>query len=144
MDRKQLAEKMYRTYRAFMHKLVSRIFMESNLSEFQTRELFALEILGENPWISMSELSEALSTAKNTTTGIINRMVRRKLVARRHSKEDRRVVKIALTEKGKAIWDEYLSLHLGFSEGLLAALTDAEAKQYLKLNEKIVATLDAN
>lgn len=143
MDRKQASLKMYHAHRLFLQKLISRQLMDSRLSEFETRELFALEMLGAKPWISMSELSSFLNTAANTMTGIVNRMVRRKLVQRRNSEKDRRVVEIALTESGELIYQEYLSLHLEYVEGLMQVLTDQETEQYLALMEKMVSQLES-
>ena len=134
---------MYHAHRLFLQKLISRQLMDSRLSEFETRELFALEMLGAKPWISMSELSSFLNTAANTMTGIVNRMVRRKLVQRRNSEKDRRVVEIALTESGELIYQEYLSLHLEYVEGLMQVLTDQETEQYLALMEKMVSQLES-
>ena len=143
MDRKQASLKMYHAHRLFLQKLISRQLMDSRLSEFETRELFALEMLGAKPWISMSELSSFLNTAANTMTGIVNRMVRRKLVQRRNSEKDRRVVEIALTESGELIYQEYLRLHLEYVEGLMQVLTDQETEQYLALMEKMVSQLES-
>lgn len=134
---------MYHAHRLFLQKLISRQLMDSRLSEFETRELFALEMLGAKPWISMSELSSFLNTAANTMTGIVNRMVRRKLVQRRNSEKDRRVVEIALTESGELIYQEYLRLHLEYVEGLMQVLTDQETEQYLALMEKMVSQLES-
>ena len=68
--------------------------------------------------------------------------MRKGLAQRRHSRTDRRVVEVDLTDRGRSNYAEYLSLHLAFTEGLLAALSDREAEQYLDLLTKIVAHLE--
>ena len=141
MDRKQLALRMFSAHRLFLQKFVSTQLMAGNISELQTREIFALESLGERPWISMSELSAILNTAANTTTGIVDRMVRRDLFLRRQSEKDRRVVEIALTEKGQEVYQAYLALHQDYIEGLMVALTQEETEQYAALIEKLVQKL---
>ena len=143
MDIKQASLRMYHAHRQFLQKLITNQLMNSRLSEFQTRELFALEILGAQPWISMSELASFLNTAANTMTGVVNRMVRRKLVQRRNSEKDRRVVEIALTESGERIYQEYLRLHLDYVEGLMQVLTDEESQQYITLIEKMISQFES-
>ena len=134
---------MYQAHKLFLERLISTQLMASKLSELQTRELFALDILAESPWISMSELAEKLNAAPNTTTGIVDRMVRRQLVRRRQSEKDRRVVKIALTNKGEDIHRFYIKLHQDYTEGLLDVFTDREAQEYVTLIEKLVEKLEA-
>ena len=142
MDRKDQAFGMYRAHRLFLQKLISTQLMGSKLSDFQTSELFTLETLGERPWISMSELAAQLGTAANTTTGIVDRMVKRHLVQRRQSDKDRRVVKIALTQKGEETYRTLLGLHKDYIEGMLDAFTDEEALHYVSLIEKLVTKLE--
>ncbi len=113
------------------------------LADFETREMLALEILGERPWISMSELAGELATAPNTTTGLITRMVERGIVKRRNSDKDRRVVEIALTAKGDEFYDEYIDLHMQYGDELLKALSDDEAIQYVDLMDKLIAKITA-
>lgn len=144
MDRKQIALRMFIAHRLFMHKLLSNKLMTGDFSDFQTRELITLETLGENQWISMSDLAFTLNTAANTTTGIVDRLVRRKLVERRHRKVDRRVVEIGLTRPGEKLYQEYLALHMDYGEGLLEALTDEETEIYVNLIEKLVKKIESD
>ena len=51
--------------------------------------------------LSLSELSERIRAQNSTVTGIIDRMEREGLVVRARSNEDRRVVNIKLTDKGR-------------------------------------------
>jgi DNA-binding MarR family transcriptional regulator len=53
--------------------------------------------------LSLSELSERIRARNSTVTGIIDRMEREALVLRKRSKEDRRVVNIELTDKGREL-----------------------------------------
>ena len=56
--------------------------------------------------MSLSELSERIRAQNSTVTGIIDRMERENLVSRERSKEDRRVVYIKLTAKGRRLAEE--------------------------------------
>ena len=50
---------------------------------------------------TMSELADALRLHPSTVTPLVNALVERGLVERRDDPDDRRVVRVALTEKGK-------------------------------------------
>ena len=66
-------------------------------------QLAVLKMLEPVGKLSLSELSWRIRARNSTVTGIIDRMARDGLVARRRSEEDRRVVHIALTEKGREL-----------------------------------------
>ncbi len=53
--------------------------------------------------LSLSELSDRIRARNSTVTGIIDRMEREALVVRKRSEEDRRVVNIELTDKGREL-----------------------------------------
>ena len=54
----------------------------------------------------MGEIKENLDTSLSTLTGIIDRMVRDGYVERERGNDDRRVVRVRMTEKGKKIFNE--------------------------------------
>jgi DNA-binding MarR family transcriptional regulator len=62
-----------------------------------------LEQLGD---LSLSSLSARIRAQNSTVTGIIDRMEREDLVRRERSEADRRIVHIALTDKGKELADK--------------------------------------
>lgn len=66
----------------------------------QLNVLKLLQTVGD---LSLSELSKRMSATNSTITGIIDRMVEAKLVAREQSAEDRRVWKIRLLPEGKLL-----------------------------------------
>jgi len=65
----------------------------------QLKVLLCLYFHGPN---RMKDLASTLGVSTPTATGIINRLVRRSLVARNHDSEDRRVVTCRLSPKGAA------------------------------------------
>lgn len=51
----------------------------------------------------MNELARALGLSKANATGLVDRLVKKGLVDRRHSEEDRRVVLVRLTKTGAGV-----------------------------------------
>lgn len=74
--------------------------------------------LWEEEGTSLTELGERLYFDNPTLTGIIDRMERDGLLQRQRDQSDRRVVKVFLTDKGKALRQKI---------GRLAEETDCEA-----------------
>jgi DNA-binding MarR family transcriptional regulator len=93
-----------------------------------------LETVGD---LSLSDLSDRIRAQNSTVTGIIDRMEREGLVVRARSTEDRRVVKIKLTEKGARIASEIPVEPMEVFRGALASLTGTETRELMRILTKI-------
>lgn len=80
-----------------------QLWADRGLTMPQVRVLFELVEAGER---SAGELAEALSVAPPTITGLTDRLVKQNLVERREDSRDRRVVRLALTDEGRALTAE--------------------------------------
>lgn len=102
-------------------RITKELARRADLTGPQLTVVKLLETFGD---ISLSELSEKIRAQNSTVTGIIDRMEREDLVTRERSKEDRRVVFIRLTAKGRelarAIPVEPMEIFKGALEGLSA------------------------
>ncbi len=93
-----------------------------------------LETVGE---LSLSDLSDRIRAQNSTVTGIIDRMEREGLVVRARSTEDKRVVRIRLTEKGERIAREIPVEPMEIFRNALAGLTAAETRDLLRILTKL-------
>ena len=100
----------------------------------QLTVLKMLEGVGD---ISLSELSERIRAQNSTVTGIIDRMEREGLVVRARSTEDRRVVRIKLTDKGSRIAREVSVEPMEILRAALDSLSAGEMRDLLKILTKI-------
>jgi DNA-binding MarR family transcriptional regulator/YHS domain-containing protein len=101
----------------------------------------ALRLLGRQGECMMRDLAEACGVALSTMTGVIDRLVNKGLVQRRHSVEDRRVVLISLTGRGKLAYEERLDADMRLVLTMLQALKPAEQRTLVTLVQKSVRSL---
>jgi DNA-binding MarR family transcriptional regulator len=66
------------------------------------------------------ELSRLLLVTSGNLTGIVDRLEQQKMVARRPDIKDRRVIRVALTDKGRRLTDEVLPAHAADIEEILS------------------------
>ncbi|MBA2720361.1 MAG: MarR family transcriptional regulator, partial [Chloroflexi bacterium] len=100
-----------------------RSWLKGSLSLIHLHVLTVVEADGP---LSMSRLAETLDCSVASATGIVGRMEERRLVERRHSVTDRRVVLVHPTETGNAVFHdltEHRRVHL---TQLLGRLADDE------------------
>jgi len=83
-----------------VHEQSKRARQETGLTGPQ---LWAIKLIGELSPIRVSDLAARMYLHPATVVGILNRLESQGLIQRTRSDEDRRVVRIALTDAGKAI-----------------------------------------
>ena len=91
--------------------------------------------------VTMGEFGSALSVPLSTATRIADWLVERGYILRLPDAEDRRVVKVALTDKGKELYqatDKYIRQRV---LQVLESLTEEERTILLTLVSKLVAGL---
>lgn len=66
-------------------------------------QLWAIKVIAEAQSIKPSELARRMYLHPATVVGLIDRLVKKELVSRARSEEDRRVVEICLSEKGREL-----------------------------------------
>jgi DNA-binding MarR family transcriptional regulator len=100
-------------------------------------QLTVVKLLEQFGDISLSELSEKIRAQNSTVTGIIDRMEREGLVARERSKEDRRVVYIRLTPKGRDLAREIPVEPMEIFKGALESLSAQEVRDLMRILTKV-------
>lgn len=113
----QLKKAQYETLAAFRYAL--RKFLHFNeqaadnvgITPQQHQALLAIKGFPGRDSVTVSELAELLQLRHHSTVGLIDRLVKSKLVKRMASKEDGRQVWIRLTIKGEEILEKLSVLH---------------------------------
>jgi MarR family transcriptional regulator, organic hydroperoxide resistance regulator len=90
----------------------------------------------------MSDLSEAALVSTSSLTIMLNRLVDDGLVERLSAPEDRRVIKVQLTEKGKVLLKKVHEGYLDVLEGVVASLEEPKKEVLLKLLLEVKEIMD--
>ena len=107
-------------------------------SDISFPQLWALNFLYQRESCTMRELSRALRARESTTTGLVDRMIRSGLIKRQRDKTDRRVVRAAITAKGRAAMQELQKQRRRAFMGMFKRLSAAERSRWLGIIEKLV------
>ena len=84
----------------------------AGLTPQQHQALLAIKGFPGRDYTSMSELAERLQLRHHSAVGLVDRLVRRQLLRRMPSREDRRRVELRLTARGEALIERLASVHL--------------------------------
>lgn len=106
--------------------------------EMSPQEMRYMEVLGGfDPSCMMRELADRANVAVSTATGVVDKLVQKGLAHRERVDEDRRVVRVALSDEGRVVYDAIMEVHMTFSREMLAALNPDEREILLVLMRKI-------
>lgn len=108
-----------------------------NLKPSEIEVLFCIRRLGRDENVTVSEISKLLRVTSPTVTQIINRLDTCGLVKRRINKEDRRSIKVSLTDDGEAITEQAAEKYASSINGLIEFLGDDQSEQLIKLMDKV-------
>jgi DNA-binding MarR family transcriptional regulator len=89
--------------------------------------------------MSQAELARVVAIEPPTMVRTIDRMVRDGLVTRAPDPEDRRISRIHLTDRGRALRDELVPKAAAVNEANLARLTKSEGRTLYRLLAKLIA-----
>ncbi len=115
-------------------RVTKELARRADLTGPQLTVVKMLEQIGD---MSLSGLSERIRAQNSTVTGIIDRMEREGLVARERSKEDRRVVFIRLTARGRELAREIPVEPMEIFRSALETLTAQETRDLMRIMTKV-------
>ena len=108
-----------------------------NFSDISDAEMHALESIGPYDRRTMSETAAMLGVTTGTLTVAIDRLVRKGYVERHRDPNDRRVVRVALTRKGKLAFRMHNKFHKLLVDRLVGPLDPAGREILLKTLRQI-------
>jgi DNA-binding MarR family transcriptional regulator len=117
-----------------------RVIEESGLSMTQSKALLELGGLGERVEVrQVTDLAEALGASVPSMSRAVDGLVRKRLATRIEDPADRRVRRVAITDKGKRLVEALVVVRQAGMETFAASLTAAQRR---KLDAAIDALMD--
>ena len=129
-QRLRLWLRLLRATRAIEAELRERLRVQFSLTLPQFDVLAALA--RQDHGITMTELSRMLIVSNGNVTGIVDRLVADKLVARQPSPDDRRSFLVRLTPRGQAEFATIARAHEQWIDKMLSEFDAAEAETIIQ------------
>jgi len=111
---------------------------EEIFSPVQWHVLYFIEEKGDP---SMKDLAEYLSITPPSATSLIDGLTKLKMLKRNFDKDDRRVVKLAITNKGKSAIKKGFNRMSAQIKKVLTCLNKNEQKQLIFIYQKVLNSL---
>ncbi|MDN6267892.1 MAG: MarR family transcriptional regulator [Tetragenococcus koreensis] len=110
---------------------------KSQFKDLSITEMHTIEAIGMYEKKTTSEVAKQLSITVGTLTIAINRLVKKDYVERLRSEDDRRVVKLGLTKKGRLIFRVHQHFHMQMVKSILEGMDSEESVALQKALENL-------
>ena len=143
MKGQRAVEEAYKTINHALVNLIHEILdqegkaiITEEFKDLTNNDMHVIEAVGLGEGKNMSSIARELKITVGSLTTAMNSLVKKQYVERRRSKEDRRVVFVRLTEKGRKAYLHHEEYHRQMVQAILDRLDEGELAVLLK-------TLDA-
>ena len=110
---------------------------EGIISDLSITEIHTIEAIGMYAEKSMSEVAQILKITVGTLTTAINKLIKKEYVERKRIEEDRRVVLVKLTKKGKLAYRIHEKFHHDMVNTAIDGLSEEEEEVLISSLDKI-------
>lgn len=107
--------------------------------EITLPQFWVLHHLYSNGKSKMNCLAKHLGISPAATTGLVDRLILQKLVAREHDSQDRRIVWIELTSKGKEVLMVIRRQKTQSVSRVFSKVSSKDREHYLKILEQVAS-----
>ncbi|NMA82592.1 MAG: MarR family transcriptional regulator [Epulopiscium sp.] len=111
-------------------KIEQTALQQGKFNDLSITEIHTIEAIGLYEGRTMSEVAADLDITVGTLTTAIQRLVKKGYVERKRIEEDRRIVQIQLTRKGKLAWRIHEKFHTDMIKNMVQGL-ELEDQQLL-------------
>ena len=117
--------------------LEENAIITSEYSDITNNDMHVIEAVGLGEPKNMSAIAKLLSVTVGTLTIAMNSLVKKGYVNRERGKEDRRIVNISLSEKGKCAYRHHEEFHRHMIDEILKDLTEEETDALVRSLSKL-------
>ena len=107
-------------------------------------QVVILDALQRNPRLKMRELSTLLGIGMSAATGLVDRMLKAGIVTRARDLEDRRVVWVSITAKGRLLFRQFRQARQQTFQVMFRGLSEREQATFLSLFRRTSQNLKEN
>ena len=129
-------EVLVRLFRDIMD-IEEKAIITSEFKDITNNDMHVIEAIGTGVPKNMSTIAKELSVTVGTLTIAMNSLVKKGYVVRERGKEDRRVVYISLSDKGRKAHAHHAKFHQEMIQGITGILNEEELRILIRALTKL-------
>jgi len=141
VDSKELAERMIQVMHTFAHAVKNRL--PPHEMRIPPNQLHILKMISHNP-MTVSELARTHQVSPPTMSSMVDKLVKKGLMERERSEEDRRLVHVSITRDGEKLMSKAFSRLMGEVSKILEPLSNGEKEQIMNTFDILERAISAD
>lgn len=105
---------------------------QEGLSDLSITEIHMLSAIAQREDASMSSVAKQASLTNGTVTTMVKKLEKKGYVLRRQDAEDKRIVRVILSDKGRSANQQHDQFHRNFTGEILRELEPNEREVFVK------------
>lgn len=136
MNREHLLTELEMLFREISKKFRNGMNTVFN-GEVSVSEFLFLKYLSECGPLKPSDVANQFDVSLSHVTALSDRMIKKNLIYRTRSEEDRRIVELALSDQGKQTLEKLIKIKNQYVEIVFRDVTDDELAQLMRIYKKM-------
>lgn len=100
-------------------------------------EIHTIEMIGNHPGITVTELAERQGISKSALPKIIHKLVQKDLVYRYQEANNKKNILLELTDKGRSAFQQHFEFHKTFDVRIMKKIHSLTPEEYLFLRDML-------
>lgn len=142
MKRENILDELTESLFSIKRQLVTAGHCHSDNIGVTPAQAIILHIIQEKEGIGIKEISESLGTTSSATTQLVDALVNKGLLIKRCCADDKRAIKLALTENCKINIMKIRQHGIKKIQALFSSLSDQELEQFAALSKKVTKNIN--
>lgn len=123
-------------------RLFDRMLAEADIDAFNGAQGRILYVLWQQDGVTISHISSQTSLANTTLTSMLDRMEQSGLITRSPAPGDRRALLICLTDRARALRQDYDRISQQMNERYYSGFSEEEIRQFEQYLQRVLDNLE--
>ena len=117
----------------------AKCLISGEFTNISGNDMHIIDAIGMDEPKSMTQVAKIMNVTTGTLSKTVDALVRKKYVKRQRSEEDKRVVRLSLTDSGRRAYEHHARFHNNMIQDLKNGLTDEETKMLIQTLGKLIS-----
>lgn len=138
METEETLNRLLVNFFKFIMELEEKKLITDEFSDLTYNDMHVIEAIGRQEPLKMSQIAKKLTVTTGTLTKSVDALEKKGYVRRERSSNDKRVVKIILTERGIQAYEHHERFHQDMIAFILDNVSEEESKVLQSALEKLM------
>lgn len=120
-------------------RVMRKKMLKSGKTDLHMGQVHILACVKEQPGLTMTEIADHMKVSSPTATSFVDKLVKMKLIVRKHDARNRKLVRLSITKAGEKTLVKQMAEKKAAIAGLLSVLSAEDQRALRSILQKLVS-----